>query len=57
MPTAENIKTASKNYNPADKDFQHTEEDVDDVSNLKKKNWKKGNSAFIRQVQHQIKIM
>ncbi|MEP6684424.1 MAG: hypothetical protein ABJA35_14240 [Parafilimonas sp.] len=31
-PTPENIKENNANYNPANRDFQRTEEDIDDVS-------------------------
>ena len=40
-PTAENIKAADKNYNPADRDFQRTEEDIDDVSKSEKEELEK----------------
>lgn len=31
-PTKENIKKASEGYNAADRDFQRTQKDIDDVS-------------------------
>ena len=34
-PTAKNIK-ANTGYNPTDRDFQRTEEDIDDVSKSEK---------------------
>lgn len=35
-PTPENIKKASKDYNPANRDFQRTENETDDVSKSEK---------------------
>jgi hypothetical protein len=40
-PTTENIKAASKNYNPADRDFQRTEDDIDNVSKSEKEELEK----------------
>jgi hypothetical protein len=40
-PTAENINAASKNSNPANRDFQRTEEDIDDVSKSEKEELEK----------------
>ncbi|MBV9960801.1 MAG: hypothetical protein JO072_01025 [Parafilimonas sp.] len=34
-PTSENVN-ANANYNPANRDFQRTEEDIDNVSNSEK---------------------
>jgi len=39
-PTPENIK-ANANYNPKDRDFQRTEEDIDDVSKSEKEELEK----------------
>lgn len=39
-PTPENIK-ANANYNPKDRDFQHTENDIDDVSKSEKEELEK----------------
>lgn len=40
-PTPENIKKASANYNPADRDFQRTEQDVDNVDKSEKEELEK----------------
>jgi hypothetical protein len=39
-PTPENIK-ANANYNPKDRDFQRTENDIDDVSKSEKEELEK----------------
>lgn len=39
-PTPENVQE-NANYNPANRDFQRTEEDVDDVSNSEKEEMEK----------------
>jgi len=40
-PTPENIKNAGKDYNPANRDFQRTENDIDDVSKSEKEELEK----------------
>lgn len=40
-PTPENIKSASKGYNPANRDFQRTENETDDVSKSEKEEMEK----------------
>lgn len=40
-PTPENIKKASKDYNPANRDFQRTENETDNVSKSEKEEMEK----------------
>jgi hypothetical protein len=40
-PTSENIKQASEGYNPANRDFQRTEDEIDDVSKSEKEELEK----------------
>jgi hypothetical protein len=40
-PDAQNVQEANKGYNPGDRDFQRTEEDIDDVSKSEKEELEK----------------
>ena len=45
-PTPENIKKANAGYNPADRDFQRTEEDVDNIDKSEKEALEKRNERL-----------
>ncbi len=45
-PTPKNIKKANAGYNPADRDFQRTEEDVDNIDKSEKEELKKRNERL-----------
>lgn len=40
-PNAQNVKKESAGYNPTNRDFQRTEEDIDDVSKSEKEELEK----------------
>ena len=46
-----------KDYNPADRDFQRTEDEIDDVSKSEKEELERRKHAFMRRVQGQTRIM